>query len=197
MKPHGHFPLALGPLGPARLRGAVSCTHTPVRARPAVLVQRPTPRPPDLTAGRPACWMEPRPPRSGLCWPRWGWDPGAGLDLLSGLLPLAPLRLCPPSCPSRPPPRSGWPPDPPNRKQVSRSAENRSGGLPPPAGHPQTSACSSRRRSRRRSPVCGRGSGRAASGRSSRVCRRTAASGTSSGRWRTQLGVTEEGQTRI
>lgn len=54
-------------------------------------------------------------------------------------------------------------------------------------GHAQTSACSSRKRSRRRIPVCGRGSWRAVAGRSSQACRRSVRSGRSWGTWQTRL----------
>lgn len=56
----------------------------------------------------------------------------------------------------------------------------------------QTSACSSRRRSHRRSPVCGKDSWRAAEDMSSPACHQTSASGTNSDKWRTQLRDTKD-----
>ena len=53
-------------------------------------------------------------------------------------------------------------------------------------------ACSSRRHSRKRSPVCGRGSWRAGGGTSSRACHRNAESGRNSGRWQTPLWRTKK-----
>lgn len=153
---------------------------------------------PDLTAGSHVWpgWREQRLPRSWLCWLLRGSGQVAKLDRqnLFGLRLLAPPLLFPPFSLALHPLLSCWPPETQRNitdVNILYAEEKKKDGVRKDfifklkfaeAWHSQTSACSSQRRSHTRSPVCGKGSWRAASDMSSLACHQTAGSDTSSGK---------------